>query len=125
MRKVKPEDELRKHIDAITCEERRWKEIAENGCNDPGWPDGVNLNLVRNHIIYDKREIQRICSEAGLPLPDEMYAPVPPYVDNNLFVRLTSERARRIMSTPSWRCANQQQPEKFREKIQLEQLSII
>ena len=31
---------------------RAWNRIAQNGCSDPGWPDGVNMNLVRNHIIY-------------------------------------------------------------------------
>lgn len=31
----------------------RWRDIKENGCNDPTWPDGVNMNLKRNHIIYD------------------------------------------------------------------------
>ena len=30
---------------------RAWNQIAQNGCSDPGWPDGVNMNLVRNHII--------------------------------------------------------------------------
>lgn len=32
---------------------RRWNDIKENGCSDPFWPDGVNMNLKRNHIIYD------------------------------------------------------------------------
>ena len=31
----------------------RWRDIKENGCSDPSWPDGVNMNLKRNHIIYD------------------------------------------------------------------------
>lgn len=31
---------------------RRWQEIHKNGCNDPFWSDGVNLNLIRNHMIY-------------------------------------------------------------------------
>ena len=30
----------------------RWNHLAGGGCQDPGWPDGVNMNLVRNHIIY-------------------------------------------------------------------------
>ena len=30
---------------------RAWDKIAQNGCSDPFWPDGVNMNLVRNHII--------------------------------------------------------------------------
>lgn len=33
----------------------RWNDICKNGCSDPFWPDGVNLNLVRNHIIHDLR----------------------------------------------------------------------
>lgn len=31
----------------------KWHDIQKNGCNDPAWPDGVNMNLKRNHIIYD------------------------------------------------------------------------
>lgn len=30
----------------------RWDQIHEHGCQDPSWEDGVNINLVRNHIIY-------------------------------------------------------------------------
>ena len=30
----------------------RWNHIANNGCQDPFWPDGCNMNLIRNHIIY-------------------------------------------------------------------------
>ena len=26
---------------------RAWNQIAQNGCSDPFWPDGVNMNLVR------------------------------------------------------------------------------
>ena len=46
-------EELEKDID-------RWKSIKENGCNDPCWPDGVNMNLKRNHIIYDLRHIAEL-----------------------------------------------------------------
>lgn len=35
------------------CKEMRqsiqhWKDINQNGCNDPFWTDGTNMNLVRN-----------------------------------------------------------------------------
>lgn len=44
----------------------RWNAIRKNGSNDPFWPDGVNLNLVRNHIIYANRRLKnclpRLCS---------------------------------------------------------------
>ena len=43
------ESQLRAQLDAAYL---RWDDIKKNGCSDPAWPDGVNLNLVRNHIIY-------------------------------------------------------------------------
>ena len=36
----------------IDREFQQWNNIACSGCQDPSWPDGVNMNLVRNHIIY-------------------------------------------------------------------------
>lgn len=39
-------------MDEVDREFRRWNLLADGGCQDPGWPDGVNMNLVRNHIIY-------------------------------------------------------------------------
>ncbi len=36
----------------IDCEFQDWNKIACSGCQDPGFPDGVNMNLIRNHIIY-------------------------------------------------------------------------
>lgn len=35
-----------------------WQDLYEHGGSDPTWPDGVNLNLVRNHIINYKRQIE-------------------------------------------------------------------
>ena len=40
----------------------RWNAIRKNGSNDPFWPDGVNLNLVRNHIIYANRHLKELSS---------------------------------------------------------------
>ena len=37
-----------------------WHKIKENGCSDPFWPDGTNMNLVRNHIIYDLRRLDEL-----------------------------------------------------------------
>ena len=44
-----------------------WKDVYDNGCNDPSWADGFNLNLIRNHIIYDKIQLQKILTEDELP----------------------------------------------------------
>lgn len=39
---------------------KHWKDIYNNGCNDPFWCDGTNLNLVRNHIEYYRRKIEEM-----------------------------------------------------------------
>lgn len=61
----------------------RWKFINDNGCNDPAWADGCNMNLVRNHILYYKKKISEICSQECFAIPEEYYLPTPPEVDNN------------------------------------------
>lgn len=59
----------------------RWEHIQKYGAGDPLWCDGVNANLVRNHIIYYKR----MCEEELQPedYPAEYYLETPPKVDNN------------------------------------------
>lgn len=52
-KKKKLEQEL---IDAYY----QWNFLYENGGTDPFWPDGVNLNLVRNHIIYYKFSMEKL-----------------------------------------------------------------
>lgn len=42
----------------IAREQARWHEIYTNGCHDPFYADGVNLELVRNHIIHYVRELK-------------------------------------------------------------------
>lgn len=36
----------------------QWESLYKQGGSDPFYPDGVNLNLVRNHILYFKRQIE-------------------------------------------------------------------
>ena len=63
----------------------RWDFIRENGCSDPFWADGVNMNLVRNHIIFYK---QKLSEEATLfLLPEAFYRETPPIVDNDYMAR--------------------------------------
>lgn len=56
-RKEQNEKEIRAKISE---EFERWNDIAKNGCSDPGYPDGVNMNLVRNHIIYGYKQLENI-----------------------------------------------------------------
>ena len=71
----------------------RWDQIMREGCNDPGWPDGINLNLVRNHILYHMKELAEVTSH---PVQLSMFdtepstqglREVPPKVPPNFMVR--------------------------------------
>lgn len=81
----------------IRREIEHWKDINQNGCNDPFWSDGCNMNLVRNHILYYQRKISEICAEKNLPYPEAYYFSVPPEVDNFYMANLKQrDRVKRI-----------------------------
>lgn len=63
----------------------RWNHIYQEGGSDPFWEDGLNLGLVRNHIIYYKRQ----CEEELLPeqYPPEYRLELPPVVDRLYMAR--------------------------------------
>lgn len=91
------EEKVKGYCNEIRLEVDDWKEINRSGCNDPFWPDGCNMNLIRNHIIYYKRLIWEICTENQLPLPEEYYFSLPPEVDMNYMANLKQkERVERI-----------------------------
>lgn len=74
-----------------------WKNIWENGCNDPLWTDGCNMNLTRKHILSYKWQIMELCEKNNLPLPEEYYLPTPPKVDNDYMATLNQkERVERL-----------------------------
>ena len=39
-------------LKSYTDEWHRWQTIMRDGAGDPHWPDGMNLYLVRNHMLY-------------------------------------------------------------------------
>lgn len=66
----------------------RWNALACGECADPGWEDGANMNLVRNHILYYYRQLEEMgaCVRNLFgEIVDER--PVPPQVPNNYVVR--------------------------------------
>lgn len=75
--KVKAKDAKKFEDTCHFCREsyERWDHIKQFGAGDPCWEDGVNINLVRNHIIYAKREMQRLSAECGFVIPDEVSFP--------------------------------------------------
>lgn len=88
MKKETPEQQLNLLCRLIIRERDNWNYINENGCNDPFWPDGCNMNLTRNHIISYKRDIAELCEENGMPLPEEYFLKIPPEVDDNYMANL-------------------------------------
>lgn len=90
---IPPEKMTLQQIQAeLDFEFQRWNEIACNGCQDPGWPDGVNMNLIRNHIIYwyklmdEKQEANIQTSLFDSQTPETLRRPVPPKVSNQYMV---------------------------------------
>lgn len=79
-KKVTREHWTRERLSKLLMDElEHWQEIFEHGCQDPFWPDGVNLNLTRNHILWYRHEIEENLKEEDYP---ECYSlPVPPEVD--------------------------------------------
>lgn len=70
----------------------QWQRLYDHGGSDPTWPDGVNLNLVRNHICYYKRQIEEACP---LYMSHELFQrPLPPEVDDNYMARADEIRKR-------------------------------
>ena len=72
---------IKRHDEELKAEFNRWDYIKNNGSSDPFWADGVNMNLIRNHIIYERRRIKELCSKEGLPLPDIYHSQIPPETD--------------------------------------------
>ena len=97
MKEETSEKKVKSYSEQIRKEISQWKDINQNGCNDPFWPDGRNMNLTRNHILYYQRKIAENCIEKHLPYPEEYYFSLPPEVDINYMANLKQkERVARI-----------------------------
>ena len=102
----------------------RWDDIHENGCNDPFWPDGVNLNLVRNHVLHHRMQLEENPTLFGFP---EIYnREVPPEVNPDYMARSDEIRAAAKASLETYRADPSYQfvlahreeiPEKMQSKL--------
>ncbi|OCZ50860.1 hypothetical protein [Dehalobacter sp. TeCB1] len=70
--------QLKKNLEE---EYQRYSYLLQYGGQDPFWPDGTNLNLIRNHIIYYKGELLKLNTTYSLSLPDSFYWNTPEEVD--------------------------------------------
>jgi hypothetical protein len=68
-----------------------WAYLYEHGGSDPFWEDGVNLNLVRNHIYYYRGKIEETLSPENYPAA--FFREIPPEVDNRYMARTDEIRA--------------------------------
>ena len=73
-----------------------WNSHYKYGCRDPFYSDGVNMNLLRNHMLYFKNKMIEIHQKSGVNLPPEYYLPLPPEVSMNYFADPTCPRAQRV-----------------------------
>ncbi len=78
---------LEEYIEQCEVKYKRWQDIFENGCSDPTWADGVNLNLVRNHIIFTKRNIRELCEREKFESPPILLREIPPKVDSDYMAK--------------------------------------
>ena len=69
---------------------QRWEYLNTHGGSDPLYEDGFNMNIVRNHIIYDKRKCQEELEEKYYP--KEFFRETPPQVDNYYMARMDEIR---------------------------------
>ena len=90
---IPPEQMAAQQIQAeLDREFQRWNDIACSGCQDPTWPDGVNMHLVRNHIIYwyklldEKQSADTQTSLFAMPTREVMRRPVPPKAPDQYMV---------------------------------------
>ncbi|WP_306541930.1 hypothetical protein [Acidaminococcus intestini] len=81
------ENHMWDEIAEIRNEYKMWDWIAEHGCSDPFWTDGANMNIIRNHIIYYKKQLISKAEEENAPIPQEFYWALPPKVPNTFMVK--------------------------------------
>lgn len=58
-----PQEQIQEAVAELVERYNRWQDLYKNGCFDPNYCDGVNLNLVRNHIHFAKRKIEKLVEE--------------------------------------------------------------
>ena len=82
------EDPLTRSLqDSFDC----WDRLNEQGGSDPCWADGANMNLVRNHIMYYKSQMENKYSSGDYP--EIYYRETPPEVDDNYMANPEKIRA--------------------------------
>ena len=69
----------------------QWESLYKQGGSDPFYADGVNLNLVRNHILYFKRQIEE--TQPLYKNTELFQRELPPQVEDGYMARAEEIRA--------------------------------
>lgn len=81
MAKQKKGPTIREVQKSIRDNFKRWSHLKKKGGTDPSWPDGTNMNLVRNHVSYYQGQLRDLCKEQKVrPCPIEAKLKPPPAV---------------------------------------------
>lgn len=98
----KEEPSVKKLQEQAQRELLHWQALKKYGGSDPVWPDGVNMNLTRNHIIYANRKIAELANvpqQLGMfgesvPMLDNLLVTVPPEVSNDYMADVAGIKSR-------------------------------
>ncbi len=112
------EQEIKLLCKRIRETRKQWEWINGEGGNDPFWPDGCNMNLLRNHMISYKMEIAELCGKHGIKLPEEYFLKIPPEVDNEYMANM--EQKERIIGLRECGIKLSRKNTKFRDDGQME-----
>lgn len=63
-----------------------WKEIFEGQYSDLDVKDGVNLNIVRSHILFEKNRCEEILGDNYHLYPDSYFYPIPEELPEDFMV---------------------------------------
>ena len=79
-------------------EYEHWEYLKEFGGNDPHYDDGVNMNLIRNHIIHRKNEMEKLYGKDMGKYPDIYFRELPPKVERQYVAQADKIRDKAIKS---------------------------
>ena len=96
-KKQSPEDKLNNMVAELRHEFSHWIKIVNEGSTDPFYLDGCGIDLVRNHIIYYKREIRALCEASGMPEPMEIKWSTPPEFPYSYMASAKGKRAEKLI----------------------------
>lgn len=113
-----PDQEIKLLCKRIRETRKQWELTNEEGTNDPFWPDGCNMNLLRNHMISYKMEIAELCGKHGIKLPEEYSLRIPPEVDDNYMASLMQKE--RVKKLKAYGAKLSRKKTEFRDNGQME-----